>query len=520
MKRRFALVLAIAMLTGSMAWAQDVPEPDFQHFRFVDARDGLRRVQLGVVPTLSTEGLNTAGLFAGYADLFMDPRFHNPNMEGTFLFVGGEGLFGSPAGVFAAADAPVTAYDPEVLYDPARIHLGFARNFGDFYLGVYFGGSFVNAVGMSWEGNALSYPNPAAGHTSRDRITLWDTNLAVLLGTAGMGFRLDLGLSNGGVFNDPDNDRDYEGANFSFSRDNPVTTTSGRANTVTPSLALTWGADMGQLLPWARVGFQFANRIDAETSGPGGNTELALRADSALEVAGGARFLLSDTTAVGGELWFNRVALPRMSISRTGHPDFEQIGGLLQIWDDDDDWVEILDTDGWMGFGLMGYYLQTVDFGGAALAFRPNVSVGMVRTLNNRTLSHDLEHDEANVPTEWEEIGYSWLTVATGIDLGAMWQATQRITLLTGVTVQLFDWTNQAEVGSNTDYAGNVVQAEAERSWWTFRGVQVSDFNIGMTFTAAEAIVFGLGLNSFVNGLFGQANVDGPSVNFTVSAQF
>jgi hypothetical protein len=492
------------MLTGSMAMAQTPPVlPDTDDLDFLynldraSARGGLRRVQLGVLPLLSTEGVNTRGLITGYADSFVDPRFHDPNMEGTFLFVSGEGLFGGD---------PTGHGDIFEQDDPARVHLGFARNFGDFYLGVYFGGSLVNAAGGR-DDDMSTFPA-----TDRDvltgRMTAWDTHLAVLLGTAGMGFRLDFGLTGNPTING------LPAFNLSMAdEDNLGHGTSTRMVQATPSLALTWGANMGQLLPWARVGFRFANNLTSEATNAAGVTETVLRWDSALEVAGGARFLLSDTTAVGGELWFNRVAQPNIQRTEPGQADTEWVGSIVipAIPGHDSS-----DLSGWMGFGLMAYYLQTVEVGSTTFAFSPNVSAGMVTSLDS--FSHTTT--PAATPAEWEEIGYSLLTVATGVDLGTRWQATQRMALFTGMSVQLFDWTRWAETGTNTSVYGRTDNPEAGESVWAFRGIQVSDFNIGMTFTAAEAIVFGLGLNSFVNGLFGQANVDGPAVNFTVSAQF
>ena len=51
----------------------------------------------------------------------------------------------------------------------------------------------------------------------------------------------------------------------------------------------------------------------------------------------------------------------------------------------------------------------------------------------------------------------------------------------------------------------------------------MEDFNIGMTFTPTETIVIGLGLNSFIQGLFGTqalfAPASFPDFDFTISAR-
>jgi len=475
MKKVF-LIMVVAMMASGMAWAQSWPfpgdpfdpDPDYRGFD-TPARAGfLGRVRTDVVPgLLSTEGTNSAGRFTGAADAFMNPRFHNPEIEGTFLFMGG--------------DLPLSGSSP-------RVDLGFARNFGAFYLGAYFGGGLVNADGFSWQ--------EADGNGGmRFREALWDANLAVLIGIAGMGFRLDFGAVN------PTGD--YLEYNLRGSAEDDDYDAVGWLRAAATTLALTWGVDMGQLLPWARIGMRFANSEGYTVDGSGapprpfppdsphvGPTEGETRTTSnaALEIAGGARFLLSDTSAVGGELWFNSTFRRRVRSSFGGTDTDSRIANT-----------------GGVAFGLFLYYQQRVDFGPAAIGFRPNLDLGA--TILNRNQDND--------PGEsWEVVGLSAFTLQTNIDVGARWQATQRMALFSGITLRLFDWSTMSETGSDSRSGFN---HEAEWSVWAFSGVNLANFNLGMTFTAAESIVLGLRLNSLVNGLFGEGSEYGPSFDFTIT---
>jgi len=473
--KKLLLIFVVAMLTGGMAWAMGTGDPsDIPDFD--DIVDGIEfdgfagRVNTNVVPMLSTEGRNTAGRFTGAADAFVNPRFHNPDLEGTFLFLGG--------------DADMAGGGRN------RVDLGFARNLGPAYLGVYFGGGFVNAAGVRFEESAVSQPDSAQRIDARARITDWDVSFATLIGIAGMGIRLDIGIEN------------TEDPNVRASAESTLMDGVYWNRTSAPSFALTWGANMGQLLPWARIGFRATQSsgytLDAEMGGPPRvESESVTTSQGALEIAGGARFLLSDTSAVGGELWFGTTFRDRVR-SSTNAP-----GATGRYSESDDRFPGSL-----TGFGLTAYYQQRIEGDRAALGFRPVMNLGF--STSNRNMDFD---PEATGYTSFEVIGQNAFSLNLGVDVGARWQATERITLLSGVNVRLFQWTTASQTGQNT--SGTAPYPEAEYSAWLFTGSNISNFNIGMTFAASDNIVMGLGLNSLLNGLFGQRT--DPNFAFTVT---
>jgi hypothetical protein len=111
--------------------------------------------------------------------------------------------------------------------------------------------------------------------------------------------------------------------------------------------------------------------------------------------------------------------------------------------------------------------------------------------------------------------GDMWTTLDAGLDVGINWQVSERINFFAGTSVHIFDWTTWAETGET--FVANAANLEPRLSLWSFTGLYIEDINLGMTFTPVENVVIGLGLNSFVNGLFGQQVA--PTFDFTISAR-
>lgn len=452
MIKRIILFITIAIVTGGMVWAQ---------FSGLQAGEGYQGiVDLNAVPTLSIEQRNSAGMFSSDVDDFIDPRFYNPEL-GTFFFVG--------------ADIPGNS----------DVNFGFATNITDsMYMALYYGGQFVTASGNRNREFTGSVPQPDV----RNNTSVWRSDLAVLLGIANMGFRLDV------IIDSNTSKSTTEGAQGAS-----TTTVSNTSRTVTngPSFALTWGTQMGDFAPWARIGFR-ANDLsltDNETRSPAGTTADYRRysSNSALEISGGASYNLSETSSVGGEIRFGST-----------FPEKEERGLTVPGPINTPDVTNR--RGGAVGFGIGGYYRNTLDFGAVAIGFSPNLNFALT------TRSNSWDGDSGSFLT----FGDRWTTLDAGVDFGVRWKLREKITLYTGVNLQVFDWTTWGETGEH--YNANANNSEARRSSWRFDGFDVNGPEIGMTFTPTENIVVGLGMNSFIEGLFGNAT-GFPNFDFTISAK-
>ncbi|MCL2381851.1 MAG: hypothetical protein FWC64_09725 [Treponema sp.] len=493
--KKIVLLCAVAVLAGGMAWAQVPPAltppgtpggagttppwstPNWgAALPLPNAGTGLQgRTNLGALGALSIEGNHSAGRFSSDADDFIDVRFHNPQLH-NFFFLGTNFGSAGPGGV-----------------EPSRtVHFGLSRVVGDMYLAFYYGGTFVDAVGQRNRENPQT-PDPADRFDARARTANWNNRFAVLLGVADMGFRLDVGMSmNTWQVRE-------EGSNYEDRE---------RWRTNAPFLALTWGANMGdvlpwgeELLPWARVAYRLPNRSRVGVSAPNYDFDSRWTGNAAIEVSGGARLVLSPATALGTDLWFSNVFQGRVRVSETSESDVaNQLGG------------------GRMGFGLGVYYVHNIDFGDVfELRFRPLMNFGYTRVNRDQNINNNTI----------EIIGDRWTSLHTGVEVGASLQISERISLFSGTTMRVFDWTTRAETGRDRNRPGifdaddNYIPApnlDSHRSSWRVSGILTSGITFGMVFTPIENVEIGIGLNPFVNGLFGNTT-GSPAFDIVLSAR-
>ncbi|MCL2194255.1 MAG: hypothetical protein FWB78_12785, partial [Treponema sp.] len=289
MKRQLLFFVIVMILCGT-AWGQTLghedDDDDWYHWRDYMPGMGHRgRVNLNVVPRLSTGARNSAGLFRSYTDNFIDPRFYCRDID-TFFFVG--------------ANIP---------YENRHVNAGFARSFNSLYLALYYGGGFVRGYReRRGEDTAEYLPN------EMERETSWKNNLALLLGFGeAMGIRLDVAVHSETIRMARRGSMGGPGV----TEDN---LTQIRFN-YGPSFALTWGARFGSLAPWARVGYRVPNLhlSDYETSQHG--TRISnysrLRTGGAMEISGGARFELGEVSSIGGEIWLGNTFPDRLDRSHS-----------------------------------------------------------------------------------------------------------------------------------------------------------------------------------------------------------
>ena len=473
MTKRVALLLATIAMVGGTAWAQISVDPGVP-----GGPDGVFH-NFNAVPTLSTEARYSAGRFTTDVDTFLDPRFHNPEI-GTFFFLGGFPAAGN------VENTNVLTPDHYAPNNRFALSFGFGHNFNAFYLGVYYGGSFVNARGARdrWENDQ----GPGGVEDARAREAVWQNNIAVLVGLLNMGFRLDF-IQDGNVSNRNSVDGELgPGGEISGM---PPSGTPGRTVEHAPSMALTWGMRMGRLAPFAQIGFQFRDqeiwRGYYERRGwyeQGGSmhygtlgydeVEYRLRTGGAFGMSAGARFELNDTARVGGSLRFG-----------SRFADSDQF-----TWGSDSDSVTA--AGGQWGLGLNAYYMQNIDAGLVAVGFRPRMDMAFAR----QTRSSSIVEDHAALSP------YNLFTLGLGVDLGIRIRPTQRFAFFTGAGLNFFEW-NIVGHSDNDIYS-------RRSSAWTFEGISwdqsrttaTGHLGFGMTFTPVENVVIGFGLNTILDQFF------------------
>ena len=227
--KRVVFLSALAIAASGMAWA----EPG--------DLDGIAP-ETDAVNTLSTEARYSAGIFSSDADSYIDPRYYDPEI-GTFLFLGG---FPNGSNV-DATDDPNYA-----------LSLGLGHSFESFYLGLFYGGSFVET------GSTI---------VEKGGDATWTNNLALLIGMKNMGIRIDV-VENGATAAKQDE--------------------SKWAYTDAPAVAVTWGTVMGRLAPYATVGFKL----------PDTDETAKISSDGRMSVAAGAEYELNNGAGLGGEVKF------------------------------------------------------------------------------------------------------------------------------------------------------------------------------------------------------------------------
>ena len=491
MIKRIVLLAAIATMVSGMVWAQ-VDEP------IRDAGfEGIRN--LGASTRGSMEARYSAGRFSTPVDTFINPRFFNPDI-GTFVFVGGNLGIG--------ADSMSLTGD--------TVHVGFARNFGAFYLGVYYGGNLVEAGG--WR--RREFEPEDLRDTHRSSWAYWENNLAVLLGVAGMGFRLDFVAGHNSGRDTWSGSMDLPDPEFMFVDPDREYVHSWEGRYVNMNgprrVALTWGTRLldGAVSPWVRVGYAFSDvelRYN-EISNRFGSASIERRLDvgNAFEITGGARFRTGDNSVAGASLHFTNTAGSRERYTFTASGTLPGPAGDRPSIQAPDDFENRY--GGMTGFGLNTYFQTSHNLGVVAFGIRPTLDAGM--TLVSNSWYGDT--------IDWHELGDRYFTLRSSVDLGIRLRRSEesRLTFFAGTTVQLFNWNTWAPTGDNDELS------EARYSSWSFFGIGAGipaafgvlggNLAFGMTVTPVEYVVIGLGLNSIVNELFADTPYS-PRIDLTVS---
>ena len=453
MIKRIVLLFAIAAATVGTVWAQSpgntVPpgvDPPPGVRPAPPAGSGLSGISgLDVVPGLSIDSRHSSGLFSADGDTFINVRFHNPDLD-SLVFASTTGARG--------------------------INLGLARNFGPLYLAFYYGGRLVDMRGGSTSENAAGQ-SPSLSYWSGD----WQSNLALLFGIAGMGFRIDAAMNGDTARSEIDHSNAGGHEDWSLTE---------RRMHGGPSIALTWGMELDALAPWVRVGYRFADSFTRDHEASDFAYTEQLTANAFLEASAGARIGLGDNSLMGFALRFGST-----------FPDWESYSGTWPAPQPGDTSVDNEFTNrrhGMMAFGLNTYFRRDMEFGMLSLRLRPTLDAGM--TLR----SNEWYGGTVSWVAPWDR----WITVRGGVDMGARLRLNDVFVFFAGAGLRVLDWTYWAEIGGDDMYP-------ALRSSWGITGVNRVSSGIGMTVTPTEAITVGLGLRGMVFG------GDAPDVDITLT---
>ncbi|MCL2879111.1 MAG: hypothetical protein FWF29_02590 [Treponema sp.] len=435
--KKIALILVILIIASGAVWAQADMWKQFNS-----------------VQTVSTESRHTAGRWTSDVDNFIDPSLYNPEI-GTFAFVGGY-----PGGMGAGTTTLLT---PNA--NGNAISFGVGKTLGKNYLAAYYGGSLVDAAG----GAKVQGANPNKD-TTNSNVT-WNNNLAVLFGTAGMGFRFDLIANNSSSRNTIDGGTSYR-------------------NTTGPTVALRWGSQtMGNIMPWLTIGFKFPDQkiFTAQDPTKKPDKKITVNQNAILNLEADSRYTVNDTVTLLGKLTFNgffgksyagdtnnATILNNLAINLAADGDASQL-----VANNSKPWTE----GGAWNIDLYAHLQKVLKFGEyTSIKVRPYMTVDFASVSNDTTVNNN----KTKYPYD------NTFNLGTGLDVAGQYQF-QKIALYTALGLKFFNWTVDGHSGGKT---------EDKSSDWTFTGITWNPdrftaaglLGFGLTFTPIDNLILGTGI--------------------------
>jgi hypothetical protein len=450
--KKICVMLAIALIVSGSVWGQE----------------------FDAVQTMSVEKAYSAGLFDSDVDNFIDPSFFDGQI-GNFVFMGGfhNGYNGPSFNTYnyngAWGDYDNDATTPDTwgwdVNPPTAdtISVGYAKTLGtDKYLALYYGGSFVNALGYKRAGDKDDATRPNADRATADAV--WRNSLAVLFGLNNMGFRLDFIMNN---------------------TDETTTRSGGKVVdqdiTNAPSVALSWGLNTGKLAPWVKLGIEFPDTyVRSSTDADGGIDKTATGTTGGYFLFNaGVWYELDETSSVSADLTFGG------EFADSFKGDSEQFSRLpgydnTTFPGNDDPYT----AGGIFDLGLDVDYTKALTFGEyTTVKIKPNLGVMFA------SVSGDDSRADDKVPS------FTTFSVGAGIDIGGEYRY-DKIALYTGFGLRFFEWTTYGWMGG---------KEKDGDTWWEFKGFAWDadkfgpsstngNLRFGMTFTPIEGLVFGAGV--------------------------
>ncbi|MCL2094430.1 MAG: hypothetical protein FWH12_09600 [Treponema sp.] len=474
-----ALLIMICIIAP--LWAQQPPQPIIPD----PGTSFLLFDQFNSVPTISTEGRYSAGVFSSDVDNYIDVNAYNHHI-GTFFFLGGR-----PSNL-----AKVDQSDPNTM-GQNRVNFGMGRTLGAFYIAVYYGGSLVNSeyiIGRYSSFDPDDYPEYDGPpyliwnddvEVDRSLIqSVWRNDLALLLGTPNVGaFRLDLTV-----------DMDTESSRH-----------PGASGTITlkrrslgPTVALTWGGiNFGGIEPYVTFGFRFPREerltfTIAETNQTGWDS---FTVGGRLGVQIGALYNVSPSSQFFGDIAYVYY-MPNNQKYSSKEAALELTFGTA-----DSGWK----TGGGFGTGLRGGYKGQQSFGDFTLGFEPLLSFSFER-ISHKTTKTFL--DGTKLPEDPSE---NFMALKLALSLGAQYSLTEKINFYTGARLNVMEWIQTSYTGgdmTNDDRASRITGINWEPSIWATNladhgpGTRDNILGFGMTVSPVEGLVAGIGLNTLLNKFF------------------
>ena len=449
--KKVVFMLAIVMIAGGAVWAQVFTLPSLVDPVTGDPNGPGQNplISFNAVGVLSTEARYSLERFT-YDDLdyFVDPAFYNPEI-GTFFLLGG----------FPAGDN-VNDTNVLTLKDGYEISIGFAKTIGKSYLGIYYGGSLVDANGSKTAGTGAFLDSTAS-------TSIWYNYVALLYGISGMGFRLDFitdGTRNRSVT------IDGKLGSQTIDTDPAGTDLAGT------SLALSWGTELKTENPiwiWATLGFRFPDTTIFT------NGTSTIKPDKKATVADGATlggvlggfFVLNDTDTACAELYIGDV------FPHSASGDSTVLGYTPYT------------AGGTFGAGLYGHWQRKFVLGEAAIKVKPYLYTDFISESNNVT---PLNSNKVKNPS------FNWFSLSTGLDIGGEYKH-DKIGVYSGFGIRFFEW----RVVSST---GGVDSNKIKDNEWSFEGIRWKgdkllangNLGFGLTFTPIEGLVFGVGVSNLL----------------------
>ena len=448
--KKFLMLLLAAFCAIVAAWAAyppGDPNPDAPRGVSIDfVIDDMFGI-FYAAPISSAEARYSAGLFLKDPDNLIDVNRYNPNI-GTFLFAGG----------YQATNTNVS--------------FGFAKTLKSFYLGLYYGGSLVNAESEYIKGTEYKYSEWA-----------WENNLTVLVGTKAYGaFRMDLQIKTV-------TDRDSQ-----YDRD------IAKERTDAPVLSFTWGGmKLGPIDPYITAAIKFPDQKIWGTYS--GSTYLSVKSqeDAGFGMQAGIKYDFKSASSLFGDVIFASSLGTSYSGDRVlwNGPLLSGSGSSFEI-----------KTGGYWGLGLRAAYGQTATFGKLTFGFKPNAVIGLI--YDDREKSYgDFSYDGTS---------YTNFQLKTGIDLGVNFRLNDTFSFYTGAKAVFFDWRTRG--GSNDTGS---VWTLGGISWNSGRFAGSGNPGIAMTITPAKDLIIGIGISSLLDNVFNNPDYFHYSVldfDLTVSYKF
>jgi hypothetical protein len=322
---------------------------------------------------------------------------------------------------------------------------GFATSLSSLYLGIYYGGDLIKGQG---------YDDGLSSNGTIYSEGLWNNYIAILLGNLPFGaLRLDMIMDN-----DTDTTTNYNGEKTGATGSGIMT-------------ALTWGMNSGNLAPHISLGIQWPDY----TFNKAGNTTTKTYSNGSLGIKGGLISTLDDTSSFSADAII-------------------QFGFGQQSTQKDPDQKSTTNGD-FLTFIDLGYSKTLAMGEKLALGVKPNLTLAL--KLDNPDVNNSPGTKvDAPMSTTFE--------TKLGLDAGLQFKATQKFTLYTGASLNIFDWVAWGLSGGDPKKGGGS---------WQIRGLEFSpeslgtysnrsNLGFGLVYAPDEHLSIGCGLNALLDKLF------------------